>query len=191
MGKKIFDTEGDTRQRYLIVKRVADIVGSVAAIVLLALPMLLIALTLKILYPQLPILFRQKRVGKNGELFTLIKFSSMKGSDVTKFGYFLRSTSMDELPQLFQVLSGRMSLIGPRPLIPQEKEIHIMRWESGVYQLRPGITGWAQVNGRRTLSDERKAAYDREYLEKMSFSMDWRIFRMTVKQLICQEGMNE
>ncbi len=219
-----FKTDGGTaaytlteRQlRYLFLKRMIDVVVSLAAVVLLMIPMLLIALILKILYPQTPVLFRQKRVGRNGELFTLVKFSSMKGGAispeqkgrpmtlyrgkkeaeecgncVTRFGRFLRRSSLDELPQLFQVLSGKMSLIGPRPLIPQEREIHTVRWDAGVYQLCPGITGWAQVNGRRMLSDERKAAYDREYLDKMSFSMDWKIFRMTIRQVIHREGMDE
>ncbi len=202
--------------RYLSLKRMIDVVVSLAAVAFLIIPMLLIAIILKILYPKTPVLFRQKRVGRNGELFTLVKFSSMKddafsygrkgrsmmlhrerkeaeeGRDcVTRIGRFLRKSSLDELPQLFQVLSGKMSLIGPRPLIPQEREIHVMRWDTGVYQLRPGITGWAQVNGRRMLSDERKAAYDREYLEKMSFSMDRRIFWMTIEQVIRREGVNE
>lgn len=200
------------QQRYLPVKRMADIMGAFAALVLLAVPMLLITLTLKILYPHAPALFRQERVGKDGKLFTLIKFSSMSnlsgtgngtalqeeagseetdGEYVTKFGHFLRCTSLDELPQLFQVLSGKMSLIGPRPLIPQEAKIHAMRRRDGVYRLRPGLTGWAQVNGRRMLSDERKAAFDREYLEKMGFSLDWKIFWMTIKQVIRREGVNE
>lgn len=207
-------TEG--QRRYLSLKRITDILVSAVAVILLIIPMLAIALILKILYPQTHVLFRQRRVGRNGELFTLIKFSSMKGNAtsaewkersetahtgsresekcgdrVTGFGRFLRNSSLDELPQLFQVLSGEMSLIGPRPLIPQEREIHAMRWEDGVYQLRPGITGWAQVNGRRRLSDERKAAYDREYLKRMSFLMDWRIIRMTIKQVIQREGVDE
>lgn len=198
--------------RYLFWKRMLDIAGAAAAIALLAVPMLTIALILKLLYPQDPVLFRQERVGKNGELFMLFKFSSMEhipdhedcvplqtatekaaehGERVTKFGHFLRCTSLDELPQLFQVLSGKMSLVGPRPLVPQEKEMHAMRWSSGVYRLRPGITGWAQVNGRRRLSDEKKAAFDRDYLEKISFSLDWRIFWMTIKQVIRREGVDE
>lgn len=255
MGYRI-KIDGDTadfaltkaQRRYLPVKRMADITGAAAGLVLLALPMLLIALTLKILYPHVPVLFRQERVGRDGKLFTLIKFSSMKnahntekisnmknvhnmekisgmknapdmenssgmkdvsgtesgvcaqmaadgaterGECVTKFGHFLRCTSLDELPQLFQVLSGKMSLIGPRPLILQEKKMHEMRWETGVYRLRPGLTGWAQVNGRRLLSDEKKIAFDREYMEKIGFFMDWKIFCMTVKQVIRREGVGE
>ena len=84
-----------------------------------------------------------------------------------------------------------MSLIGPRPLVPQEKAVHILRWDSGVYRLRPGITGWAQIHGRDLLSDEKKAAYDKEYLEKMSFSLDRDIFLMTILQVFFRRGICE
>ncbi len=217
MGERIFDTTErrgkkdahiltKRQRRYLPLKRAMDIVFSAAALGFLAFPMLLIALTLKLLYPASPVFFRQKRVGRDGELFTLVKFSSMrnnvppsvwtkKAADrreyITGYGRFLRSTSLDELPQLFQVLCGRMSLIGPRPLIPQERNMHVMRWEDGVYQLRPGLTGWAQVNGRDLLADEEKAVCDREYLEKMGFLLDWRIFWKTMKQVLLREGVDE
>lgn len=194
------------QRRYLFLKRITDILIAAVAVVFLAIPMLLIALTLKILYPRIPVLFKQQRVGRNGELFTLIKFSSMRNEAVlgkeaqgslelpkyvTGFGNFLRNSSLDELPQLFQVLSGKMSLIGPRPLVPQEKAVHILRWDSGVYRLRPGITGWAQIHGRDLLSDEKKAAYDKEYLEKMSFSLDRDIFLMTILQVVFRRGIFE
>ena len=194
------------QRRYLFLKRITDILIAAVAVVFLAIPMLLIALTLKILYPRIPVLFKQQRVGRNGELFTLIKFSSMRNEAVlgkeaqgslelpkyvAGFGNFLRNSSLDELPQLFQVLSGKMSLIGPRPLVPQEKAVHILRWDSGVYRLRPGITGWAQVHGRDLLSDEKKAAYDKEYLEKMSFSLDRDIFLMTILQVVFRRGIFE
>ena len=194
------------QRRYLFLKRITDILIAAVAVVFLAIPMLLIALTLKILYPRIPVLFKQQRVGRNGELFTLIKFSSMRNEAVLGkeaqgslelpkyvigFGNFLRNSSLDELPQLFQVLSGKMSLIGPRPLVPQEKAVHILRWDSGVYRLRPGITGWAQVHGRDLLSDEKKAAYDKEYLEKMSFSLDRDIFLMTILQVVFRRGIFE
>ena len=194
------------QRRYLFLKRITDILIAAVAVVFLAIPMLLIALTLKILYPRIPVLFKQQRVGRNGELFTLIKFSSMRNEAilgkeaqgslelpkyVTGFGNFLRNSSLDELPQLFQVLSGKMSLIGPRPLVPQEKAVHILRWDSGVYRLRPGITGWAQIHGRDLLSDEKKAAYDKEYLEKMSFSLDRDIFLVTILQVFFRRGIFE
>lgn len=194
----------EKQQRYLRVKRVFDAVASALALIVLAIPMALIALVQKSMSPHEPVLFRHQRVGKDGELFELIKFRSMmseapkyiaaakfrdKEMFITGFGRFLRSTSMDELPQFFLVLTGKMSLIGPRPLILQETEVHQMRQASGVYQLRPGITGWAQVNGRDMITDEEKAAYDREYLEHVSFAWDWKIFWMSVKKVLAQEGV--
>lgn len=103
----------------------------------------------------------------------------------------MRRTSIDELPQLFQVLTGKMSLIGPRPLIPQEETVHKMREQAGVYQLRPGMTGWAQVNGRDFVEDEEKVNFDREYLEKIGMKMDMRILFMTLKKVIIKADISE
>lgn len=110
---------------------------------------------------------------------------------ISKWGRFLRRTSIDELPQLFQVLTGKMSLIGPRPLIPQEETVHKMREQAGVYQLRPGMTGWAQVNGRDFVEDEEKVNFDREYLEKIGMKMDMRILFMTLKKVIIKADISE
>ena len=149
-------------------------------------------------------MFRHQRIGQGGQPFRLIKFRTMRtdtsqyvaSADMrdsrtrtTGFGRFLRSTSLDELPQLFLVLTGKMSLIGPRPLIPQEWEIHALREALGVYRLRPGITGWAQVNGRDRLSGPEKAALDREYLENVGLKLDWKIFWMTVWKVLARSDV--
>lgn len=195
----------ERQQRYLRVKRGLDIVTAALLLALLAVPMGAVALSLKVLSPGEPVLFRHVRVGRNGVPFELVKFRSMKGGAsryvasadmadggeyTTGFGRFLRSTSLDELPQLFHVLSGKMSLIGPRPLIPQEREIHALRQAAGVYQLRPGITGWAQINGRDRVPPQEKARLDREYLENIGFRLDWRIFWRTVGKVLARSDVN-
>ena len=110
---------------------------------------------------------------------------------ITKWGRFLRDSSIDELPQLFQVLTGKMSLIGPRPLIPQEEAVHRMREQAGVYQLRPGMTGWAQVNGRDLVEDNEKAEHDIEYLKAIGLKMDLKIFFLTIKKVFRKEDVAE
>ena len=194
------------QKSYLAVKYALDFLIALIALVVLAIPMLLIVLTQKILSPHEPVLFRHERVGKDGKVFTLTKFRSMKSSApqymaagyfenseeyITRFGRFLRSTSLDELPQLMQVLTGKMSLIGPRPLIPQEETVHELRKAAGVYQLRPGMTGWAQVNGRDLVTDEDKAAYDREYLENVGPELDWTIFWTTIRKVLLRKDIKE
>lgn len=193
------------RQRfYLRFKRAADFVLALAGLVVLLVPFGMIALLQKIDEPKEPVFFSHDRIGRYGRVFRITKFRSMKsavnrylptndappdGECMTKFGRFLRDSSIDELPQLFQVITGEMSLIGPRPLIPQEGDIHRKRAECGVYQLRPGITGWAQVNGRDFVNNDEKISYDREYMENISFSMDLKILWRTVKSVIRRENI--
>lgn len=194
------------QERYLAVKRALDFLTALAGLIVMAIPIVMIAAIQKLTDPRETVLFRHERVGKDEKPFMLTKFRSMKGSVpkymaagyfanseeyITRFGRILRSTSLDELPQLFQVLTGKMSLIGPRPLIPQEETVHELRRAAGVYQLRPGITGWAQVNGRDLVTDEAKAGYDREYLESVSFAMDWKIFWMTAKKVLLRKDIKE
>lgn len=189
---------------YLAVRRVVDFTVALILLSLLCLPFLFIALIQKITAPKESVFFHQIRICREEKEVRITKFRSMSslappylatkdfhdtGQYTTKFGRFLRNTSIDELAQLFQVLSGALSLIGPRPLIPQETEVHRMRRESGVYQLRPGITGWAQVNGRDFLTDEQKVAYDREYLEKVGLKMDILIVCKTVKKVLCRSDI--
>ena len=177
----------DRQKRYQKIKRAMDFVLALLALLVLALPLLAVALLQKLTSPHEPVLFRQERVGQNGERFTIVKFRSMEDGaqgQISRFGRFLRDTSIDELPQLCQVLTGKMSLVGPRPLVPQEEEIHQMRRDSGVYQLRPGLTGLAQINGRDKLGAAEKAAYDRQYLEGMSLVLDMKILWITIRKVL-------
>ena len=185
-------------------KRVFDFIISLFALIILSPLFLLISLTI-LIGDGKPVLFRQKRVGKNNELFTIYKFRTMKrgtenvasgklenaNAKITKFGRILRATSIDELPQLFNILNGTMSLVGPRPLIPEETEIRELREKYNVYSIRPGITGWAQVNGRDNISLEQKALLDKEYVEKQSLGFDIKILIMTVLKVLRRDDVNE
>ena len=185
-------------------KRVLDFIISLFALIILSPLFLLVALII-LIGDGTPVLFRQKRVGKNNELFTIYKFRTMKrgtenvasgklenaNAKITKFGRILRATSIDELPQLFNILNGTMSLVGPRPLIPEETEIRELREKYNVYSIRPGITGWAQVNGRDNISLEQKALLDKEYVEKQSLGFDIKILVMTVLKVLRREDVNE
>ncbi len=185
-------------------KRVFDFIISLFALIILSPLFLLISLII-LIGDGKPVLFRQKRVGKNNELFTIYKFRTMKrgtenvasgklenaNAKITKFGRILRATSIDELPQLFNILNGTMSLVGPRPLIPEETEIRELREKYNVYTIRPGITGWAQVNGRDNISLKQKALLDKEYVEKQSLGFDIKILIMTVLKVLRREDVNE
>lgn len=187
-------------------KRIGDIFVSLIAIVVLAIPMLLIAALVK-LTSKGPVFFRQVRYGKNSRPFTMVKFRSMAADApekankdfsqdamaryVTPLGRFLRKSSLDELPQLFNVLAGKMSLIGPRPLASTDALVLQLRKQNGADQVRPGITGLAQVNGRNEVSDEDKAAFDAEYARRCSLIFDIRILIESVVVVIQQRGINK
>lgn len=185
-------------------KRVLDFIISLFALIILS-PLFLIVSVCILISDGRPVFFRQKRVGKNNELFEIYKFRTMKrGTEnvasndlsdanvkITKFGKILRATSIDELPQFLNILNGTMSLIGPRPLIPEETKIRELRQKYNVYSVRPGITGWAQVNGRDNVSAEKKALLDKEYVEKQSLMFDIKIFFMTIHQVLCRKDVNE
>lgn len=174
-------------------KRFLDVFLSLAAIIVLS-PLLLIISIIILIDNGTPVIFTQDRVGKDDKLFKIKKFRTMRTdapnvataeleqSDkyITRSGKLLRRTSLDELPQLLNVLKGDMSFVGPRPLIPEESHIREIRREYGIYSVRPGLTGWAQVNGRDCLSDEEKAEFDREYIEKESLWFDTKIFFRTI-----------
>lgn len=179
------------QRRYLPLKRALDILLALLSLLVLAAPMLIIAAAVKLTGPGQPVLFRQQRVGRSGELFTLCKFRSMDQGRVTPVGRFLRTASLDELPQLWQVLTGQMSLVGPRPLALYDQAVHALRQASGVYQLRPGLTGLAQINGRDMLPPAEKAAYDREYLRTFSFRTDARILAATVGKVLRRVDIEE
>ena len=187
-------------------KRVCDIIFSLVAIIALALPMLVVALLIKIDSPKEPILFKQIRVGKDNVPFTILKFRSMSKDAphqiatenlenpeeyITPVGKVIRKSSLDELPQLFNVIKGDMSVSGPRPLIPAEKDVLAMRNEYGASHILPGITGLAQVHGRDEVTDENKAAYDGKYANNISIFLDLSIFFKTVFDVIGRRGIHE
>lgn len=191
--------------KYDIAKRFLDVTAAGVMLALLAVPMLLIALAIYVDDPG-PVIFSQYRVGRYGKSFLLFKFRTMYRSTpryvataelpypeacITRLGRFLRRTSLDELPQLFNVLRGDMSLVGPRPMIEQEHFIHRLREKHGIYALRPGMTGLAQINGRDMLLPEEKVRYDAIYLEKFGFRQDASIIFGTFPGVFSGEGVIE
>lgn len=185
-------------------KRAFDFTVSLLLIIIL-LPVFLLVSLIVLIDAGTPVIFRQYRVGKDNKLFYIYKFRTMRKNTrnaataeltdadkfITKSGKILRKTSLDELPQLFNVLIGDMSFVGPRPLIPEEKEIREIRKEYNVYSMRPGITGWAQINGRDSLSIEEKALFDKEYIDKQSISFDIKILIKTVSVVLKRENIRE
>lgn len=175
--------------RYDKLKRALDLFFALLLLLLAAIPCGLISLLIRLTSPG-PAFFKQTRIGRGGKPFFCYKFRTMytdapqycatpdfqdADSFITPVGKFLRKTSLDELPQLFNVIRGDMSFIGPRPLIPEEKGIHEERMKRGVYLLRPGISGLAQINGRDRVDAETKVKYDEEYLHHISFFFDAKI----------------
>lgn len=191
--------------RYIAVKRALDILISLCALIVFLIPIAVIALVVYISDPG-EIIFSQYRIGLHGKRFKVYKFRTMRQNTpkympttevkdpeqyITKTGSVLRKFSLDELPQLLNVLKGDMSLIGPRPLIADEIEMHSMRMRFGVYNLRPGITGLAQINGRDTVPAVDKIRWDVKYLEKFSFGTDLRILAATFPQVFGGCGVVE
>ena len=182
------------------IKRIFDIMLSAIAIILLS-PVYLILYVLVRIKLGSPVLFHQDRPGKDGRIFHMYKFRSMTDERdengellpdevrLTSFGRKLRATSLDELPELFCILKGDMSIVGPRPLLVQYLPLYSER-QSHRHDVRPGLTGWAQVNGRNTLTWPQKFEYDVEYTEKMSFMMDIKILFMTVANVLKREGIS-
>jgi O-antigen biosynthesis protein WbqP len=186
-------------------KRAIDIVLSFFAIIILALPMLIIALIIKIDDPG-PVFFKQKRVGKNKTHFNLLKYRSMKMSTphdtpthllenpeqyITKVGRFLRKSSLDELPQIYNIFMGKMSIIGPRPALWNQDDLIAERDKYGANDVKPGLTGWAQINGRDELEIPVKAKLDGEYVEKLSFFFDCKCFFGTIVSVLKSDGVVE
>ncbi|MCC4498976.1 sugar transferase [Limosilactobacillus reuteri] len=189
-----------------VCKRFFDFVFSLMGIVVLAVPMVIVAIVIKIDSPKEQILFRQKRVGKNNHEFIIYKFRSMRQDAphematknfenpeayITPVGKFIRKASLDELPQLFNVFKGEMSIVGPRPLIPNEGKVLKLRNEYGADKILPGITGLAQVHGRDEITDENKASYDGKYALNMSMLLDITIVFKTVFDVIQSRGIHE
>lgn len=184
-------------------KRIFDLILGIIIFLVLLIPMIIIA-TLVCLTSKGPALYWSDRVGKNNTIFKMPKFRSMLISTpvlpkhllndpetyLSPIGGFLRRSSLDELPQLFSVLKGEMSLVGPRPVLHNQDDIIILRKKSGVDKLVPGITGWAQVNGRDDLSTFDKVILDTEYLKKRSFLLDIRILWMTLFKVLKRDGIS-
>lgn len=190
---------------YTTIKRALDIVVSLLALLVLAVPLLILMLLIRIDSPGAP-LFAQRRIGRGGKPFTIYKLRTMKKTapksvatgqladataHITRLGAFLRKTSLDELPQFFNILRGDMSVVGPRPLVPEEESVHAERLQKGVYAVRPGITGWAQINGRDLVHAGMKADLDAYYAEHISFALDARIFFRTVGYVLTARGIQE
>ncbi|WP_341677625.1 sugar transferase [Niveibacterium sp. SC-1] len=185
------------------VKRVFDCALAGVLLLFFLLPMCVIALWVRLSSPG-PAVYWSQRVGRKNALFPMPKFRSMRRDTpavathllgdakayVTPVGRFLRQTSLDELPQLWSVLRGHMSFVGPRPALFNQHDLVEMRTEAGVHRLRPGITGWAQINGRDELDSAAKTRFDAEYLARQSFLFDLRILWLTVWRVLARHGIS-
>ena len=187
------------------VKRLLDILLSGAALVVLCIPMGVIALWIKLDSPG-PVLFRQKRVGKNKVLFDILKFRTMRTDTphdmpthllqdpdryITRMGHFLRKTSLDELPQMWNIFVGDMAVIGPRPALWNQYDLIDQRDKYGANDVRPGLTGWAQIHGRDELEISEKAKLDGWYVEHLSFGLDVKCFFGTIAAVLRHDGVVE
>ena len=189
------------------IKRALDIIISLISLVVLSPVLLLIAVLIK-LESKGPVIFKQKRFGKNKEFFEILKFRTMRtdaprdvptndlrgaGSYITRLGGVLRKTSLDELPQLWNILKGDMSLIGPRPALWNQEDLMELRDKYGASMIRPGLSGWAQVNGRDYLSRDldKKARRDGEYANNISFAFDLKCVLLTIVKVLNRQGIVE
>ncbi len=186
-------------QKYF--KRLFDLISSIVLSIVGAIPFVIIALLTGIFNGR-PILFKQKRPGLNGRPFVLYKFRTMTNykdrngqllpdeQRITRFGRFLRSSSLDELPELFNVLKGDMSLVGPRPLLMEYLPLYSAE-QARRHDVKPGITGWAQINGRNALTWQKKFELDVWYVDHVSFLLDLKILFLTVFKVFRQEGITQ
>jgi len=187
-----------------MIKRIMDIVASFIAIIIF-MPLLLGVVILIALDSRGPILFVQRRIGINDQEFLMYKFRTMfigtpevatdkltnSQQYITKIGYYLRKYSVDELPQLFNVLLGHMSLVGPRPALYNQDDLRQMRKKAGIDQIRPGVTGWAQINGRDEISLQEKVEFDLTYLRKQAILLDLKILFWTVFSISSGNGVSK
>ena len=187
------------------IKRILAVVLSLAGILLLGWLFVLLSIAIKLDSPG-PVLFRQKRVGRGKSHFHILKFRTMRTDTpkdmpthlladpqqyITRVGKLLRKTSLDELPQLFNILAGDMAVIGPRPALWNQYDLIAERDRYGANDVRPGLTGWAQINGRDELEIKEKARLDGEYVQKLSFAFDVKCFLYTIKAVLCRDGVVE
>jgi len=184
-------------------KRFLDIVVAAALLAILAPVILLVVIAVRVT-SQGPVLFRSSRIGRRNVLFDMYKFRTMSTgtpqvathlmenprSCLTPIGGVLRKSSLDEIPQLLNVLSGKMSLVGPRPALFNQEDLVALRTQRGIHELLPGITGWAQVNGRDELSIPAKVALDEEYLRRRSVAFDLRILFLTARKVFTGAGVS-
>lgn len=185
-------------------KRIFDFLMSLIGILILSPIIIVVALSVK-LTSKGPVLFKQRRVGRNNEEFSIYKFRTMRIDTpnvpthllenpeqwITPVGKFLRKTSLDELPQLFNILSGKMSIVGPRPALYNQYDLKDMRTKEGIHNLVPGLTGWAQINGRDEIPLSLKVKLDKEYLDRKSFWFDLKIIFLTAVSVVKSEGVQE
>lgn len=190
---------------YFFIKRIIDIILSLLAIFLLIIPEIVIAIFIKI-DSKGSIFFKQRRIGKNKKYFIIYKFRTMRSDTptnipthllenpdfyITRVGKILRRTSLDELPQIINILKGDMSIVGPRPALWNQEDLILERDKYGANNIRPGLTGLAQINGRDELEISEKAKLDGEYVKNMSFSSDLKIFVSTIFKVLKHEGIME
>jgi O-antigen biosynthesis protein WbqP len=185
-----------------VIKRAIDITIALAALFGLALPMAVIAVLVKLTSPG-PVLYWSERVGRDNRIFRMPKFRSMRVDTpavathllespekwLTPIGSLLRRSSLDELPQLWSILNGDMSIVGPRPALHNQHDLVEMRTERGIHRLRPGLTGWAQINGRDEIPLDDKVAYDAWYLDHRSLGLDLKIMLLTGVKVLRKEGV--
>lgn len=187
------------------IKRALDFVLSFLGIIVLSPILLILAIIIKVTSPG-PVLFKQERMGENNKHFKIYKFRSMRidtpkdvpthmlqnpDQYITKIGKFMRKTSLDELPQLFNILKGEMAVIGPRPSLPNQYDLNVLRDQNGASSIKPGLTGLAQISGRDELEIDIKARLDGEYVNKMSFIFDCKCFIGTITSVLKHEGVVE
>jgi len=184
-------------------KRLFDLVVALVAVVFLALPIVMTALAVRLTSPG-PVLYWSDRVGRHNRIFKMPKFRSMRIDTpavathllqnpeqwLTPIGSFLRKSSLDELPQLWSILKGDMSFVGPRPALFNQDDLIALRTEKGVHELVPGLTGWAQVNGRDELPIPQKVQLDVEYLERGSLLFDMKILWLTALKVLARDGVS-
>lgn len=193
------------KKGYNVIKRILDVIVSMIAIILLS-PFFAVVIIIIKLESKGPVLFKQKRIGKDKKEFYIYKFRTMRADTpkdmpthmlrnaeayITKSGKIFRKTSIDELPQIINILKGQMSIIGPRPALWNQDDLIEERDKYNANSIRPGLTGWAQVNGRDELEIPIKAKYDGEYVEKMSFLFDIKIFLKTIIKVFKHDGVVE
>jgi len=186
----------------MTLKRFFDLLLALALTLLLMLPIALVALLVRLTSPG-PALYWSDRVGRHNRIFKMPKFRSMRigtpavathlladpASHLTPIGGFLRKSSLDELPQLWCILKGDMSIVGPRPALFNQADLIALRTEQGVHTLVPGLTGWAQINGRDEIPIPQKVALDRDYLERQSFAFDLRIMLLTAVKVLKRDNV--